>query len=66
KNRARTLVDLGSRLTKRYHAEEGSTYLIRPDGYVLDVFSSAHGPQTYSARIADYQSAGKPRVAAGA
>ena len=66
KNRARTLVDLGSRLTKRYHAEEGSTYLIRPDGYVLDVFSSAHGPQRYSARIADYQSAGKPRVAAGA
>jgi len=35
--RDRTFWDVGERLTRRFHAEPGTTYLIRPDGHVAAI-----------------------------
>jgi len=52
--RASLLVDLGGRVAARYRATAGTSYLLRPDGYVLDIAPASQAPTSFRQALAAY------------
>jgi len=52
--RASLLVDLGGRVAARYRASAGTSYLLRPDGYVLDIAPASRAPTSFRQALAAY------------
>jgi len=52
--RSGLLVDLGGRVAARYRATAGTSYLLRPDGYVLDIAPVSQASTSFRRCLADY------------
>jgi 3-(3-hydroxy-phenyl)propionate hydroxylase len=52
--RAGLLVDLGGRLAARYRATAGTSYLLRPDGFVLDIAPVSQASTSFKQALATY------------
>jgi 3-(3-hydroxy-phenyl)propionate hydroxylase len=52
--RAGLLVDLGGRVAARYRATAGTSYLLRPDGYVLDIAPAGRASTSFRQALATY------------